>query len=260
MPEVATPDSHARLPIVAGPLPGRCGVLRNGRYCRLPAGWGTNHIGQGPCRKHFGNNPHTHGLYSKIQREPVRKLYDEFRTCQDPQRCGPVCGGLCHLKIYDELALLRALTHDFIDRYEENREALLAWYQSWSVKGLPDKFHRFQLALASKDGDLIRAALDDLGRAIDHANEGRPREVLDLSSASKLVDTVTRVVVRIEKIRAHNAVARADLYRILEAMGHIVERYVRTLACPHCHQTFEGPIEAIKDNWLQIRLQPVKVE
>jgi hypothetical protein len=30
---------------------------RRGGRCRLPAGWGTRHVGRGPCRKHLGNAP-----------------------------------------------------------------------------------------------------------------------------------------------------------------------------------------------------------
>ena len=33
-------------------------------YCKLPLGWGTNHIGEGRCRKHGGNNgrPNRYGI------------------------------------------------------------------------------------------------------------------------------------------------------------------------------------------------------
>jgi hypothetical protein len=30
---------------------------RRGGRCHLPAGWGTRHVGRGPCRKHLGNAP-----------------------------------------------------------------------------------------------------------------------------------------------------------------------------------------------------------
>jgi hypothetical protein len=30
---------------------------RRGGRCHLPAGWGTRHVGRGPCRKHLGNVP-----------------------------------------------------------------------------------------------------------------------------------------------------------------------------------------------------------
>jgi hypothetical protein len=30
---------------------------RRGGRCHLPAGWGTPHVGRGPCRKHLGNAP-----------------------------------------------------------------------------------------------------------------------------------------------------------------------------------------------------------
>ena len=37
----------------------KCGAKRHGteQTCTLPAGWGTDHVGAGRCRKHFGNAP-----------------------------------------------------------------------------------------------------------------------------------------------------------------------------------------------------------
>ena len=37
----------------------KCGGKRHGRddTCQLPAGWGTDHVGYGKCRKHLGNAP-----------------------------------------------------------------------------------------------------------------------------------------------------------------------------------------------------------
>lgn len=45
----------------------RCGVVKGGRPpCGLPAGWGTDHVGAGPCRKHGGGLP---GVSRKAKRE-----------------------------------------------------------------------------------------------------------------------------------------------------------------------------------------------
>ena len=45
----------------------KCGhKKRDGSTCKLAAGWGTDHLGQGICRKHHGNRGNLkHGLYSK---------------------------------------------------------------------------------------------------------------------------------------------------------------------------------------------------
>src|SRR5580658_10055930 len=61
-------DSRAGRDGTDGPLEGRCGALKseragpnkNGRgnpskWCTLPAGWGTEHVGVGTCKHHLGN-------------------------------------------------------------------------------------------------------------------------------------------------------------------------------------------------------------
>jgi hypothetical protein len=46
---------------------GRCGTRKkNGGTCGLPAGWGTDHVGTGRCRKHLGS---TKSHRKKAQRE-----------------------------------------------------------------------------------------------------------------------------------------------------------------------------------------------
>src|SRR5580658_1440422 len=62
-------DSRAGRDGTDGPLEGRCGALKseragpnkNGRgnpskWCTLPAGWGTEHVGVGTCKHHLGNS------------------------------------------------------------------------------------------------------------------------------------------------------------------------------------------------------------
>ncbi len=54
--------------------------------CRLPAGWGTSHVGEGYCRKHCGNidnrgsrNPaFKHGLYSEHISDEEEVEFAEF--------------------------------------------------------------------------------------------------------------------------------------------------------------------------------------
>lgn len=47
---------------------GKCGALkRNGEHCTMGAGWGTNHVGMGPCRYHGGMAPGVVKHYVKNQ-------------------------------------------------------------------------------------------------------------------------------------------------------------------------------------------------
>jgi hypothetical protein len=92
--------AHERLP--------PCGAkTRAGSPCRRPAGHGTSHPGQGRCKLHGGKSPVTHGRYSVIRRPSVQQRIDELKAADAEP-----------LDLLEELHLLRALTIDFIERYD----------------------------------------------------------------------------------------------------------------------------------------------
>lgn len=85
---------------------------------------------------------------------------------------------------------------------------------------------------------LLRALLVDFLGRFD------PKQRSDLDAARSLVDGISKVVARVERARAANAVSRADLFRILPEMGRIVAHHVED----------SDALAAIKDDWLAIRL------
>lgn len=87
---------------------GKCGAKAKstGRPCRRAAGHGTDHLGEGRCLFHGGASLVKHGRYSTITREPIRKLIEAYEADPDP------------LNLEPELALLRALVVDYINRNE----------------------------------------------------------------------------------------------------------------------------------------------
>jgi hypothetical protein len=193
---IGNPMTGKNLP---APHDGRCGATtRGGTPCTQPAGWGTDSTA-GRCKLHGGKSHLRHGRYSRIRHEVLRDLIEQYEADPDP------------LNLLAELAAARALFQDFIERYDANRDALLAWHESWQ-----------------KDGGTV----------------GRPRQVLDIADAYRLLSEVTKIAKRIEDIRAQNAVSRPDLIRIMTEMGRVVERHV----------TDERSREKIKDGWLEIRL------
>lgn len=176
-----------------------CGAMtKRGVPCRAPAGRGTDHPGVGRCRNHGGASPIRHGRYSQIKREELREAIERYEADPDP------------LNILAEIAAARALFEDFINRYQEFADALVAWHESWREDEGPSK----------------------------------PRQILDISDAYRILSEITKMVERVEKIRAANAVSRPDLIRIMTEMGRVVERHV----------TDEATREKIKDGWLEIRL------
>lgn len=181
----------------------------SGGTCRNPAGFKTDHPGQGRCHLHGGATPIKHGRYSTIKRPEIRALIEQYEADDNP------------LNIFPELAAARAFLHDFIERYDEWREAIIGWHVSWSSakKPLPeDKLAAFtnvvdewenELYTTSENGELTERQKTDLEQARSFLsllkgdlNESRPRQVLDISDAVKHADTITKIVERIEKIRS----------------------------------------------------------
>jgi len=154
----------------------KCGAkTRDGGTCGQPAGWGTDHPGEGRCKFHGGATPVKHGRYSDIERDRISDLLQKFEDDEDP------------LDILSEIAAARALLQDFIERYDQYREALIAWYKG---------------------------------------QDQSPKQILDISEAIRFLDKVTKMAHRERRLQQDNAVSRDDLKRVLVEMARTVETEV----------------------------------
>jgi hypothetical protein len=80
-----------------------CGAkTRSGGRCAHPAGWSTDHPGQGKCKLHGGASRVKHGLYSKIKRASLRAHLEQIENDQ------------IGLDLTREVNLLRALIADLL--------------------------------------------------------------------------------------------------------------------------------------------------
>lgn len=184
----------------------RCGAkTRSGHPCKQAAGAGTDHPGEGRCKFHGGASPIRSGRYSKIDRPRIRELYEEFAQDADP------------LDVSDELHMARAIFRDFLERYDENSTALRVW---WS--NIPDELQ-----------DTLEAISGD-----------RPRQILDIADAIRIIDTISKIVSRVEKVRSDSAITRKDLFRLISEYARIVDARV----------VDDDVKEQIKNDWLQVRL------
>lgn len=161
--------------------------------CHRPAGWGTPD-GRGPykkCKLHGGSSLITTGQHvgkaakrrygvDVVKRPRVAELIEQFENDEDP------------LNILPELAAARAIFVDFVERYDEWRDGLLAWHSSYGKEGATPK----------------------------------PQQILDVSAAMGHVDTITKIAEREWKRHEANAISRRDLYRILGEWGKGVMKHV----------------------------------
>lgn len=205
---------------------------KRGKYCKARAGTGTQHPGVGRCRHHDGGGDTklTHGLRSRylVNAPRIAALLEEYQRDPDP------------LNVLGELALARALLHDWVDRYEQFTAALIAWHDTWEGKYVPLTAAEKTALLESLDEyeQLLRADAEPTERQVGQLALARaavtflatpqtpkPRSVLDVADAVRHVDVISKVIHRVEQARAANAVSRPELLRILNEMArttHVV--------------------------------------
>lgn len=156
---------------------------RKGGRCRKPTRQGYNacQIHGAGYRKKPGDGPLKHGRYSKFKDKPIGEAIERF--AEDPQS----------LELPQELAVLRALFEDYIDRYDEFKDALIAWNSTLEPKA-------------------------------------RPVRIMDLGEASRILNEVGLMVERIERIDLSKAISLTSLERIMGAMADVVANHVKSKA------------------------------
>lgn len=154
---------------------------KSGGTCRRPAGAGTDHLGQGRCRRHGGTGTSrmiVHGWYSQVTHHRIKDLLGRLTQIE-----------MNAMDLIPEANLLRAMTIDYVNRYDQFVEALMAWYAD------PD-------------------------------SKQRPRRVMDIQDAAHLVESISRVVQRMHQIQSEGAISLETFQRVTEHMGMIVTKYV----------------------------------
>lgn len=213
------------------------GKKRGGGFCTRPAGWGTDHVGQGRCKLHAGSTPIKHGRYSTVKRPRIRELLDAFDNDPDP------------LDIAPEIKLLRALILDYIERYDEQTDALLAWhasfnggflqqYQDWgnSFRDWLASWTLFQESFASyrqsveqaqvhyklgwPEPPKLPALIDPPGPPEPGEDPAtKPRRVTDILEVGKFIQSIGALVERIEKRQQNGTITLSTLDEVLQKHG-----------------------------------------
>jgi hypothetical protein len=172
-----------------------------------------------------------HGRYSKVQRPRIRELIEQYEKAPDP------------LNLLPELAALRAHYQDYVERWDETSQSLVAWWQSWSLshraftteeleafRGLLDDFEdrmkTEDLELTERQQSsltLARSFMDALAKGDDL---GRPKQILDLSAATQMLVDIAKVVERITRMQNSKVITQMELFRVMGQMGEVVKRQV----------------------------------
>lgn len=196
------------------------------KYCEMRAGQGTDHPGTGRCRLHGGESLNV-TRYSQVQHPRLRELIANFDQDPDP------------LDLLPELALLRALVVDYLNRYEEITTALVAWHYSFSEEYRRTKTQAFERWLKT-DQKLPFSPPTPI--------PDKPRKVLDLTGIDSLLQKIGGMVGEIERIQQADALPRHELVLLMQEMGRVVEQA----------NIIEDPItrlRTIRSEWLSIRLR-----
>jgi predicted signal transduction protein with EAL and GGDEF domain len=154
-----------------------------GGLCRNPAGARTKHKGTGRCSRHDG--------YAKKEKSIVFAWTSQVKH----HRVKEIMARMARMEfdamdLTPEANLLRALTIDYVNRYDTFVQALMAWYE-------------------------------------DPESNTRPRRILDITEASQLIESISRVVQRMHTIQAEASITMDTFKRVTENMGMIVARYVK---------------------------------
>lgn len=154
-----------------------CGARLKGRpgTCTKPAGWRTDHPGQGKCHFHGGATPIKHGRYSSIQRADLREKIEKFTADPDPLNLAP------------EVALLRAFVEEFIERWDAiygPDGALLAWHESY----LAGKEDRERKPRELPDFSSITNLVDKVGRMVERIHKFQHENALGLPVVNRIVE------------------------------------------------------------------------
>lgn len=183
---------------------------QGGGACARYAGWATDHPGQGMCKYHGGLTPTKHGRYSSITRPRLADLIKRFEEDPDP------------LNLLPEVALLRALILDYVERYDAFTAALLAWHDSYVDK--------------------------------NKTPNPKPQQIIDIISAGGFIAQIAKVTERIQKQQSEGTVTLEAVNAYVETLGMEVMGAVQEAIADGDTRT--AVLAALDRRWQSIPFNP----
>jgi len=166
---------------------------RSATYCKNEPGFGTDHLGIGRCKFHAGSVPNMtkrHRYESAKFGSRVQELFDAFRDDPQPHN------------MLNELALLRAITVDYVERHEQIMFALYDWATNGidvSAKGKPPEL---------PDLITVRKIIADIGAMIERMHRIEQRGLISIQAFKQAFEQVG--VVLATEIDDPDALARIE--------------------------------------------------
>lgn len=214
-----------------------CGAKgkQSGQPCKRPAGWGTDHPGSGKCKLHGGSTPAPTGRYASIARPRVQELLKKFEADPDP------------LNLLPEVQVLRALLHDYIDRFDQQDQMLTRWNLSFE-KGFQSDWNEWWRTVRAEtiesQDDLSDTLLAQMPDPMDFL-PSKPLRMADITEVASLINQVGVQVERIRKAREGKTFDMGTVDRLWTAMS--------------AHLT-QALLEVIEDDELRSRLHTAVAE
>lgn len=190
-----------------------CGATskRSGRPCGRPAGWGTNHPGEGKCKLHggVGQKPST--------RYQLANASGRLKAAVEHHQADPT-----PLDLLPDLILARALLQDGIERHSEAMDALIAWHAS-HTSGYQEAVtlwrEQMALYLEAVQAGHSEPEMPPPPPPIPEAFENKPKQVPDVAAFIDKIDRITNIVERIQKRDQERSISYAEVDRVLNELG-----------------------------------------
>jgi hypothetical protein len=226
--------------------------------CRFPAGWGTDHVGYGYCRKHLGNAPKYRQHAARLQAEELARdiPYEELIAHTDLSDLVRELKSRSDISdISEELAMARAVTLDFINRSREMEAALLRWHASHGrpyKAAMKEYAQELEDARASESWDRYAQLVEALPDPLDYA-AGKPPKVPDMAEAVGMLRNVVAIADQVLARRDAGSIPVEDVVSALVEVVGVTERATRD----HIGDvTLRAALLAdLEDGWSRIRIR-----
>lgn len=232
-----------------GPI---CGAKAgSGHPCKNPAGHGTDHPGEGRCKFHGGvgqvkGTRFEVGRYGDLKARPrLRELIAKFQADASPN-------DLLH-----EITMLRALVQDYVERYDEMSEAVLAWHASF------DREFTAHLDVWREDVARYMEETESTGQEPERSFPKpplpetfikKPRQLIDITAAAGLISQIGAMSDRIEKRQREGRITLTLLDQALECMGMEVVYATKEVGIDDVTRT--ALLAVIDRRWNAVRIDP----